>query len=264
MTSTLINLEPLKQAVKKHRNAGLLPIRLSLFCLYAIWRVAIFAYRIFFDGEYRSVWYLKVFYSDSVHQTTPFTMMNRYPAIFSKCRNYLNDGRKLNILSFGCSTGEEVLTLRHYFPSARIVGAEINKRSLSICKRLPVDTNINFVYSTIEELQRYGPFDAMFCMAVFQREPLRIRDNDIRNIKMTYPFEKFERQLIELDKLLSPDGLLVIRFSQYSFQDTSVYSRYEPLEIYRKNDGAFPLFDVESRFIENPEFQHCIFKKRRS
>ena len=49
----------------------------------------------------------------------------------------------IKILSYGCSTGEEVLTLRNYFPNAHIIGAEINKHSLAKCRQLPVDEKIN-------------------------------------------------------------------------------------------------------------------------
>jgi hypothetical protein len=64
------------------------------------------------DREHRSVVLVKLFNRDSVHQTTPLTWMDRYPEIFSRCRAYFTDRKNLNILSYGCSTGEEVITLR--------------------------------------------------------------------------------------------------------------------------------------------------------
>jgi chemotaxis methyl-accepting protein methylase len=85
------------------------------------------------DAGYRSIFVLQVFNREHLHQTTALTAMDRYPRIFSACRDFFGDRQDLKILSFGCSTGEEVLTLRRYFPSAFITGAEINRRSLASC-----------------------------------------------------------------------------------------------------------------------------------
>lgn len=52
--------------------------------------------------------------------------MDRYPA----CKNYFNGKQDLKILSYGCSTGEEVLTLRRYFPTAQIIGTDIKNIAL--------------------------------------------------------------------------------------------------------------------------------------
>ena len=90
------------------------------------------------------------------------------PTIFSACRDYFDGKQDLKILSYGCSTGEEVLTLRQYFPNAHIIGADINKHSLAICRKLPVDEKITFIYSTPSEIQKYGPFRCNFlhgCLA---------------------------------------------------------------------------------------------------
>ncbi|MEI4884199.1 class I SAM-dependent methyltransferase, partial [Klebsiella pneumoniae] len=84
---------------------------------------------------------------------------------------YFSGQPEVRILSFGCSTGEEVLTLRRYFPHASIVGAELNRRSLTICERLNVDDRIQFTFSRHDLIARHGPFDAVFCMAVLQRGP---------------------------------------------------------------------------------------------
>jgi len=38
----------------------------------------------------------------------------------------LGDGAGVRLLSFGCSRGEEVFTLRHYFSTAAIKGIDID------------------------------------------------------------------------------------------------------------------------------------------
>ena len=69
------------------------------------------------------------------HQISKHTEYNRYPNIFHFSSNLIkkDDNPKQNndqiwILSFGCSYGHEVRTLRNiYFPSAFIVGVDIDE-----------------------------------------------------------------------------------------------------------------------------------------
>ena len=57
------------------------------------------------------------------HQPANHTWSNRYPDLFSDAAKAIAD--PVRILSYGCSTGEECWTLRHYFPNALGVGASI-------------------------------------------------------------------------------------------------------------------------------------------
>ncbi|MDQ1468817.1 MAG: hypothetical protein QOJ99_297 [Bryobacterales bacterium] len=88
--------------------------------------------------------------------------------------------------------GEEVLTLRTYFPTACIVGAEINRHSLSLCRKRKVDDRIVFLELHPAKIRETGPFDAMFCLAVLQRPPMRIVEKRIMNLKGIYAFQKFD------------------------------------------------------------------------
>jgi hypothetical protein len=198
------------------------------------------------DGQYRSVALLTLFHRASVHQTSSDTQIDRYPKIFDACRTYFANRHDLKILSYGCSTGEEVLTLRKYFPTAFITGAEINRRSLATCRRHEVDKRIAFVYSERSTIARRGPYDAIFCMAVFERTPRQIVERGIINLKRIYPFEKFERQLAELDEMLANGGLFVIRYAQYRFQDASLATKYVPLETAPPETDPVPKFDRNS------------------
>lgn len=249
-----------RQAVKEHRSSPNLIIRLGISILYILWNIGRTAISVF-NKDLRSILFLQLLNSKNVHQTTSLTFMNRYPKIFSACQAYLDAKLDLKILSYGCSTGEEVLTLRQYFPTAHIIGAEINRRSLAICRKLPVDERITFLYSKLSEIQKYGPFDAIFCMAVFQRTPHHIASNEIKSLKKIYPFEKFERKIIELDNLLNPQGLLVVHFTQYSLWDTSLASKYMALGSYNQDDYKWPVFDRHSNLVKNPVSQNSIFIK---
>ena len=151
-----------RQTVQKHRSSKNSFIRFGITILYIFWNVFQTFRRVVSDKEFRSILLLQMLHSKNVHQTTPLTYMDRYPTIFSACRDYFDNKNDIKILSYGCSTGEEVLTLRNYFPNAQIIGADINKHSLKKCREHPVDEKISFIYSTPREIQSNGPFDAIF------------------------------------------------------------------------------------------------------
>src|SRR5215469_5769002 len=135
----------------------------------AVYRGLRAPFRYCFDSEYRAILNLRILRPGDIHQTTVLTGMDRYPQVFSVCREYFGAAADLRILSYVCATGEEVLTLRRYFPSAFIVGAEINPHSLSVARRRHVDERIVFLESEAALIREQGPFDAIFCMAVLQR-----------------------------------------------------------------------------------------------
>jgi len=139
--------------------------------------------------------------------------MDRYPEIFSLCRDYLAGRPDLRILSYGCSTGEEVLTLRSYFPAAMIVGAEINPQSLAIARKKVSDDRVVLIESDSAAIRESSPFDAIFCMAVLQRTPMLIADQGVKDLSGIYPFEKFDAKVAELDTWLKTGGLLVVHHS---------------------------------------------------
>lgn len=216
---------------------------------------------LFTDKQTRAVFAMKVFRPGRVHQTTPATAINRFPVIFSACRNYFAGRHKIKILSFGCSTGEEVITLRHYFPDATIVGAEVNKYSLEICRKRKHDDNIMFIESTSEEILRNGPYDAIFCMAVFQRTPQLVAEKRITDLSRIYPFRKFEKQICELDSCVKEGGLIIVHFSQYDFKDTKIASKYRAYGDYNQDCYGPYIFDTNSKLVKERKRRNSIFVK---
>ena len=71
----------------------------------------------------------------SPHRFQPFnfTRADRYPWPFAFARDQLP--ANANILSFGCSTGEEIISLKAYLPSAHIRGQDIDPRNVAIARR---------------------------------------------------------------------------------------------------------------------------------
>jgi len=214
------------------------------------------------SAEHRSLTMTRLRSRDALHQTTTLTWMDRYPGVFAACRDHLAGRQDLRILSFGCSTGEEVVTLRQYFPGATIVGAEINRRNLAACRRRRLDDRVSFLRSEPEAIARHGPYDAVFCMAVLQRTPHAVESDGIRSLARIYPFEKFDRQVQQLDRWLKAGGLLVIHHSQYRLVDASIASRYAVLDVGGQEVDRGPKFDRDSRRLEDVPTSRSIFVKQ--
>ncbi len=156
---------------------------------------------------------------NAVHQSNTVTWHDRYPQLFAAAQTELSDNTAPAILSFGCSSGEEVVSLRRYFPGARLVGAEINAVQLAACAQLAADPQMTFIRSTHDAISELGPYDAIFCMAVLQRLPHVVEQRGIRNIAKRYPFAHFSSEVKFLADQLRPGGLLVIDHCQYRVED---------------------------------------------
>lgn len=254
-----------KEMLQRHRHSGSAVTRYGIGAIYAARDFTCRCRSFVTDDKYRSTTLLKWFKPRRLHQTTVLTWMDRYPMIFSACRDVFGANAEIRILSFGCSSGEEVITLRRYFPRAFITGSEINPRNLALCRKHEVDDRIAFVPSDPATIERHGPFDLIFCMAVLQRTPHAVEHRRLTNLKEIYPFEKFDRQVSELDSYLETGGLLVIHHTQYFFADASVGTKYEALEgqgIEPMSDG--PKFDTRSILVASDVSVRSIFRKKTS
>lgn len=184
---------------------------------------------------------------NAVHQYTTFTLPDRYPRHFAAAQTELSDIAAPAILSFGCSSGEEVVSLRRYFPGARLVGAEINAVQLAACAQLPADPQMTFIRSTHAAITELGPYDAIFCMAVLQRFPHVVERRGIRNIAKRYPFARFASEVKFLADQLRPGGLLVIDHCQYRVEDVDAPLR--PIVNAMVYPAEGPRFDTSGTLI---------------
>jgi trans-aconitate methyltransferase len=182
------------------------------------------------------------------HQLVDWTAPDRYPEIFAAAAAAAPDARR--ILSFGCSTGEECVSLAQYFPKAEIVGAEINVLSLLKAMKKRSD-RIRFVYSSDRILSRLGGFDVVFCMAVL-RAPKKQQPRQLSH------FELFEERALFLESLVRPGGLLVIHNSMYRFSDTAHRGSYERIPVAAKHDKGVFLPDG----VTEVEPDGCLWRKR--
>ncbi len=182
-----------------------------------------------------------------LHQYDRTTVPNRYPALFTACQPLFGNLGSSRILSYGCSTGEEVMSLRRLWPEASLVGCDINRISLEIARRQDPSNE----YCFPEQLQ--GLFDGIFCLAVLQ-DP-RSRGEHVTSIARHYPYSKFLAILLRLDSLLKVGGFLILDHTNYRFEDSPLMERYVAMRLGERTRDR-PCFAPDGHPI--PNYQNLV------
>jgi ubiquinone/menaquinone biosynthesis C-methylase UbiE len=216
------------------------------------------------DGAARGVLRGRFGMFGGLFQPSNYTSMDRYPRIFAFVRSALADCSEPRILSFGCSTGEEVFTLRNYFPTAHIKGVDVNPGNIATCrKRLATadDGRIHFAVANSTGLEADASYDAIFCMAVFQHGALHRKG--LTNCEHLIRFDAFAERLADMARCLKPSGLLVVRQSNFRLCDTPASILFEPIfglpVPYR---WRIPLYGPDNALIACEQYSETVFRKR--
>ena len=196
----------------------------------------------------------RIFHAGKVHQTAPFTWLDRYPDLFDLTAKLAPDAAR--ILSFGCSTGEELISLRARFPDAEIVGAEINARSRAIAlANVAGDARTTLVAPQ----DVAGLFDVVFALSVLQRDPRGIAALvEAKHLAARYPFARFDEGVCSLAARLRHGGLLCVTNALYRVEDSSVAAELEPISNSPLMDRA--LLGPDGRRLDN-QIARTIFRK---
>jgi len=135
----------------------------------------------------------------SVLQTNSSTGADGYKEIFDAA--YKECPAAERILSFGCSTGEELDAISTRWKSSKITGVEIvDSVRMEASKHFP-----QFDIGSPENLS--GSFDVIFAMSVLCRWP---------EVGGPLPYEQFASTVRSIDDHLKPGGLLVAWNTTYS------------------------------------------------
>ncbi|WP_028970444.1 class I SAM-dependent methyltransferase [Sphingomonas sp. URHD0057] len=210
--------------------------------------------RLFRTGEGRARLCTRLVHRQRVHQTAPDTWEERYPELFDRAAQLMPNARR--ILSFGCSTGEELISLRRRFGAAEIIGAEINSRSRRVAvRRLASDLQASVVKPTAVS----GEFDVIFALAVLQRGPHWVDEAGVDDLSAHYPFAKFDQMVRELVGHLRAGGLLCTMHTHYLVEQSSAAPQLESLSDSPPMCG--PFFGPDNRRLAT-QSAPSIYRKR--
>jgi SAM-dependent methyltransferase len=200
-----------------------------------------------------------------VFQVSGDTREDRYPEILRFVGDRLDQRPGLRLLSFGCSTGEEVFTLRRYAPNAMIDGIDVNPYRIRTCLEQLLnrggDAGISFAVAATTAHLPDAAFDAIFCMAVLRHGELRLGpaprcDHLIR-------FEMFDRITQDFARCLKPGGYLAIVHSNFRFADARAAGAFDPVMSLENDasDPVTPLYGRDNRLLPGVVYRDVVFRK---
>jgi SAM-dependent methyltransferase len=166
------------------------------------------------------------------------TAENRHPRIFKQVLE-LKPGPGV-VLSFGCSSGEEVATLRTLNPLWTVHGADVSTTSLAEARLKDPDG----IYVQDARLLTSASYDVIFCMSVLCRYPAYTGN---------FSFQTFESSLLLLLQLLKPNGILVLYNAQYDVKETHLKLLPLACQKIRYGSGFVPKFRANGDPIPEDE-----------
>ncbi|HKX07776.1 MAG TPA: class I SAM-dependent methyltransferase [Stellaceae bacterium] len=228
------------------------------------YRFARFLYRFTTDPAYRSVALIRFEKPPNLFQPFLDTWLDRYPLLFAFAHEKLGSHPQANILSFGCSTGDEVFTLRRYLPDATIKGIDINRRAIAECRRKldhSPDPKITFEVASSTRGEQPAFYDAIFCLAVLRHGDLA--DSGATSSETVIPFADFEAMVGDFARCLRAGGLLFIAHSNFRFCDTEVSRCFEVALSLASADPhpRTPIFDRHNRLMRGAAYGELVFRK---
>jgi trans-aconitate methyltransferase len=220
-----------------------------------VWRLAK-------DRTYASTMLLRLFPGRHVFQHRNNTRRDRYPEIFRKLQSELGRDSDVRILSFGCSTGEEVFTLRDYFPNAILKGIDVNGANIARCNRAleeAPDARIQFQLADSTAFETSQTYDAVLCMAVLRDG--RLQDPAMVRCDPLLFFADFERTIGDFCRCLKPGGILAVRHANFRVRDTQAARGLETIFSADFQNRSASIFDSNNRLLPGEIYSETLFRK---
>ena len=190
-----------------------------------------------------------------------YTLPDRYPWLFSFAATALSNVPAPRLLSFGCSTGDEVASLRRYFPDANIRGLDIAPEAVATSRaRFKGDDRVSVAIASSTAGEPEQVYDAVFCLAVLCHGDLTVRR--ARRSDPLLSFGSFETAVADLARCVRPGGYLFIHTANFRFSDTATAPLFETvLEARPEQIAADLLYDRNNRLIEGGRYYPVGFRK---
>jgi SAM-dependent methyltransferase len=195
-----------------------------------------------------------------------YTRSDRYPWLFAFAAARIGSRPNLRLLSFGCSRGEEVFSLRRYFPGATIKGIDINPRNIARgLARARAEHAANVAFETAATTAGEPPnsCDAIFCLAVLCNGDLTT--SKAQRCDPVLHFAQFDRMVGDFARCLKAGGLLVLHTTNFRFCDTTVAPDFDVVYEADPKDLALDvIFDRNNRLMigERERYRAVVFQKR--
>lgn len=179
-----------------------------------------------------------------VNQITHYTEYNRYPNHFAEIRQRTEDS--IDILSLGCSTGEEVKALSNiYYKSSYITGYDICADIIDKLNKENKNTNIRYIKELDEKM-----YDLIMCMSVLCRWPENMGE---------YTKRDFDEIISEIDKRVKKGGYLCIYNSKYLFEETDEFKNYRIVKTEVTDSGFVQKYKKTGEKIK--DYPYYLFQK---
>ena len=190
-----------------------------------------------------------------------YTLPDRYPWLFTFAAGEIGQRDPLSLLSFGCSSGDEVFSLASYFPRAHVRGIEIDPRNVAVCRSRTRSHRVSFAQGATTAGEPSSAYDAIFCLAV-----LCLADLTTSGAERCDPylrFVDFERVVVDFARCLKSGGLLLLHTTNFRFADTAVASSFDVV-LSADPHALAPdvLFDRNNRLLPGQRYLPVGFRKR--
>jgi SAM-dependent methyltransferase len=194
-------------------------------------------------------------------QPYPHTLPDRYPWLFDFATAELAGVPSPRLLSFGCSRGEEVLSLYRRLPTAVIKGVDIDPANIAACLAKTHDDRLSFEAASNTRAEPSNHYDAVFCLAVLCHGDLTV--TRAQKSEPLLRFADFERTVADLARCLKPGGLLFLHTTNFRFCDTAIARHFDvALEARPEQLAPDVLFDRDGRLMPGERYLPVGFRKR--
>jgi SAM-dependent methyltransferase len=188
------------------------------------WEVLALTKALVRGGQQRQTAVAQILKPKNLFQPYATTSADRYPDEFAAVAEAL-EVEAPAILSFGCSSGEELVSLRQHFPTARIHGVDINPIAVRAARRrVAGDLAITVAKAGDASAIEPASYDVVTALAVFRHADLNQAPPSCEGV---LDFTDFERTIDGLARCVRPGGVLVIRHANFGFTDCAVAGEFE-------------------------------------